>query len=153
MIIPFLSGCLKDCGNACTINQYATNAGGYCHCVCKQNYEGARCDTLISTKFVGAFKGTVILNDTQITSPVTFLVSYSIDDSSFLVVNNNYMVLSTDTSATLCVTIRGSNIFLPPKVNGNGCLSSDLKRLTLNYIYQYISDTAVYNYTFIGIRQ
>jgi hypothetical protein len=136
------------------VNEFATGIGGHCHCACNANHEGSNCDTLISTKFIGVYTGELILNDTQITSPVVFNVAYSLNDSSFLIANYHFINLGLVTDTTsLCVTIRGLNIFLPPWVNGNGCLSLDRKRLTLNYIYQSTSDSFPNNYSFIGIRQ
>jgi hypothetical protein len=63
---------------------------------------------------------------------------------------NDLIGLSADT-ASLCVQVRGINIFLPPPANGTGYLSTDLKRLTLNYQIGITGNTT--NYTFIGLRQ
>jgi hypothetical protein len=152
-----LTGCFKDCNSSntpCNANQIAavgSAIGSKCYCACDVDHEGADCSIFKSTKFIGTYSGALILNDTQIVSTI-FTVAPSLEDSSLLVVNRNYMVLLADT-ASLCVFIRGIDIFLPPVFNGGGYLSTDQKRLTLNYQVSGTGTVGTFNYTFIGIRQ
>jgi hypothetical protein len=77
------------------------------------------------------------------------LVNTSIPSPNFV---SNLLLLLADTSS-LCVQILSHDILFAPHVNyGVGYLSSDEKRLTLNYQFQ-LTDSTVGNYSFIGLRQ
>lgn len=52
----FLSSCVQDPCNELNCQNGASCSDG--HCICPEGYEGAECDILSYTKFVGKFQGT-----------------------------------------------------------------------------------------------
>ena len=150
-----LYGCFKDCsGTHCNSNQISaigSHIGDKCYCACNQFAEGTNCSVFKSQKFIGVYTGNLIINDSAITSQ-TLNIAFSLNDSALLTINNgnDRIALSADT-ASLYVQIRAIDIFFSTPTSGIGYLSTDLKRLTLNYQIGITGNTT--NYTFIGLRQ